>query len=220
MIITIDGPAGSGKSTIAKKLADYLGFLYLDTGATYRAVAYAVKEKLNINSLKEKEILQILESLDIKISFEKGEFHIFLNNEDITEKIKTEEIGQWASRIASFPSVKEKLFELQRKLVDKKDAVVEGRDAGLYVFPNADIKIFLTATSEERAKRRYLQLKEKGISVEYDEILQSILERDKRDQNRQKYPFKPAEDAIIIDTTGKTLEEVFKEVLNIVKRKS
>ena len=219
MIIAIDGPAGSGKSTIAQQLAQKLGFLYLDTGATYRAVGLAVHLKTGkTDNFQPEEILKTLQEVQISVEYTEGVFKVFLNGEDITDKLRSEEVGKYASLVAQYPEVKEKLFEFQRKLVNNGNAVVEGRDAGLYVFPDADIKIFMTASPAERAKRRYLQLKEKGITdISFEEILRAIVERDQRDQNRKHYPFKPAPDATIIDTTGKSLEEVFNKVWKIVE---
>jgi cytidylate kinase len=218
MIIAIDGPAGSGKSTISRLLASRIGFLYLDTGATYRAVGLAVHLKTGKkDNFTVEEILKILEEITLNVDYDGGKFRIFLNGEDISEKIRTEEVGKYASLVAQFPQVKEKLFELQRKIVNNTNAVVEGRDAGLYVFPDADIKIFLTASPEVRAQRRYKELKEKGINVSYKEILKAVIERDKRDRNRRDYPFKPAEDAIVIDTSELSLEEVFNKIWKIVE---
>ena len=219
MLVAIDGPAGSGKSTIAKMLANKIGFFYLDTGATYRALGLAVAKKTGKrDDFSLEEILKVLEEVELKAEYIDGNFRIYLNGEEVTEIIRTEEVGKYASLVARFPQVKEKLFEFQRKLVNKGNAVVEGRDAGLYVFPNADIKIFLTATPEVRAKRRLKELKEKGkTDISYEEILKAIIERDKRDQTRKEYPFKPAPDAVVIDTSEKTLEQVFEEVWKLVE---
>ncbi len=218
MIIAIDGPAGSGKSTIARLLAQRIAFFYLDTGATYRAVGYAVKLLTGKKEgFTEEEILNLLERIEIKVEYLFGEFKVFLNGEEITDKIRTEEVGRLASIVASFPRVKEKLFEFQRRLVNNGNAVVEGRDAGLYVFPDAEVKIFLTASPEERARRRYEELKKRGVEADFEAILKAIVERDKRDQTRKDYPFKPAPDAVVIDTTKLTMEEVFERVFEVVK---
>jgi len=218
MIIAIDGPAGSGKSTIAKLLAQKIAFFYLDTGATYRALGLAVHRYTGkTDNFSVEEILKVLQEVDIKVEYLNGEFKIYLNGEDVSQLIRSEEVGKYASLVAKHGAIKEKLFEFQRKLVNNGNAVVEGRDAGLYVFPDAEVKIFLTASPEVRAKRRYEELRQKGLNVSYKEILKAVIERDKRDRSRKEYPFKPAEDAVIIDTSDKSLEEVFNEVWKIVE---
>jgi cytidylate kinase len=218
MIIAIDGPAGSGKSTIARLLAQKIGFFYLDTGATYRALGLAVHKLTGkTDNFTVEEILKVLQEVDIKVEYLNGNFKIYLNGEDITDLIRTEGVGKYASLVAKHGAVKEKLFEFQRRLVNNGNAVVEGRDAGLYVFPDAEVKIFLTASPEVRAKRRYEELRQRGIETSYEEILKAVIERDKRDQNRKEYPFKPAEDAIVIDTSDKSLEEVFNLVGEVVE---
>jgi len=218
MIIAIDGPTGSGKSTVARRLAQRIGFFYLNTGATYRALGLAVWRKTGKKEqFSVEEVLRTLEGSDFKVTFLNGEFKIYLDGEDITELIETEEVGRLASLVARFPEVKERLFEFQRKIVNNCNAVVEGRDAGLYVFPDAEVKIFLTASAEERARRRYLQLKEIGKEVDYEEILKAVKERDERDQNRPLYPFKPAPDAVVIDTTNLGPDDVLQKVFKIVE---
>lgn len=213
MIIAIDGPAGSGKSTVAKLVAKKLGFFYLDTGAMYRAVAYKMKKE----NLSEKELIEKLGSIDLRLLDTDKGIKVILDGEDITGKIRTEEIGKLASQIAKIPEIREKLVQLQRKIaLEAKNAVLEGRDIGTVVFPDAELKIFMTASPEERAKRRYLQLKEKGENPNYEDILRSVLERDKADMERKIAPLKPAKDAIVIDTTNKTIEEV----VNIIVAKA
>ncbi len=216
MIITIDGPAGSGKSTVARLLAEKLGFVYIDTGAMYRAVAYLALKK-GVES--KNELIKLLDDTDLNIDYSDGKFRIFIDGEEITEKIRTEEVGKKASEIAKIPEVREKLVKMQRKIGLKvKNAVLEGRDTGTVVFPDADYKFFLTASPEERAKRRYLQLKERGINLTYEEILKSIIDRDKSDTQRSVSPLKPAEDAIIIDTTDMSVDEVVDFILKKIKR--
>ena len=218
MIIAIDGPAGSGKSTIAKLLAQKIAFFYLDTGATYRALGLAVHYLTGKrDNFTLEEVLKALEQTEIRAEYIEGQFRVYINGEDVSEKIRTEEVGKYASLVARFPQVKERLFSFQRKLVNGGNAVVEGRDAGLYVFPDADVKIFLTASPQVRAKRRYEELKAKGLPADYEQILKAVIERDQRDQNREKYPFKPAPDAVIIDTSDKTLQEVFHEIWKLVE---
>ncbi len=216
MIIAIDGPAGSGKSTVAKLVAKKLGFSYIDTGAMYRAVAYKViKENIPLERLPE-----ILENLDLKLLDTNEGVKVILDGEDITDKIRTEQIGKKASQIAKIPEVRKKLVQLQRKLgLKAKNAVLEGRDIGTVVFPDAQLKIFLTASAKERARRRYNQLREKGLKISYDEILKAVIERDKTDMERKESPLKPAEDAVIIDTTNKTIDEVVQMIINIAKER-
>ncbi len=216
MIIAIDGPAGSGKSTIAKLLAKELGFTYIDTGAMYRAVALKIK-RLGIDPDNKESVINVLKKTDIKLKTNK-EVKVFLDGEDVSSLIRTEEIGKIASKIARYPEVRKILVKMQRKIGEEaKNAVIEGRDTGTVIFPDADIKIFMTAKPEVRAERRYKELKEKGLNVSYEEILKEIIERDKLDTTRKDSPLKPAADAIILDTTDKSLKDVFLEILSIVK---
>ena len=216
MIIAIDGPAGSGKSTIAKLLAKELGFTYIDTGAMYRAVALKIK-RLGIDPDNKEAVVNVLKETDTRLKTNE-EIKVFLDGEDVSSEIRTEEIGKIASKIARYPEVRKILVEMQRKIGEEaKNAVIEGRDTGTVIFPDADIKIFMTAKSEVRAERRFKELKEKGLNVSYEEILKEIVERDKLDTTREDSPLKPAKDAIIIDTSDKTLKDVFKEILSIVR---
>ncbi len=216
MIIAIDGPAGSGKSTIAKLLAKELGYTYIDTGAMYRAVALKIK-RLGIDPDNKEAVVDVLKETDIRLKTNE-EIKVFLDGEDVSSEIRTEEIGKIASKIARYPEVRKILVEMQRKIGEEaKNAVIEGRDTGTVIFPDADIKIFMTAKPEVRAERRYKELKEKGLDVSYEEILKEIVERDKLDTTREDSPLKPAKDAIIIDTSDKTLKDVFKEILSIVR---
>ena len=218
MIIAIDGPAGSGKSTIAKLLAKKLGFTYIDTGAMYRAVALKIK-RLGINPDDKNAVINVLETTDIKLKSNE-EIKIFLDGENVSSLIRTEEIGKIASKIARYPEVRKILVNMQRKIGEKaKNAVIEGRDTGTVIFPDAEIKIFMTAKPEVRAERRFKELKEKGLNVSYEKILKEIIERDKLDTTRKDSPLKPAEDAIIIDTSDKSLDDVFREVLAIVRNR-
>ncbi len=214
MIIAIDGPAGAGKSTIAKLIAQKLNCTYINTGAMYRAVAYKI---LQIGGkFTQEDLEKLLDSTEIELKDEK----VILDGEDITEKIKTEDAAKMASKIAKIPLVRKKLVEMQRKMAEKEKCVVmEGRDIGTVVFPNADIKIFLTATPEERAKRRYEELKQKGYNIPYEHLLEKIKERDKQDSERKIAPLKPTREHIIVDTTSKTIEEVTEDILNIILSK-
>ncbi|MGC8942352.1 MAG: (d)CMP kinase [Sulfurihydrogenibium sp.] len=214
MIVAIDGPAGSGKSTIAKELAKRLGFTYIDTGAMYRALALKVI-KMNIDPQNQEQVVNILEKTDIKLSEDK----VFLDGVDVSSEIRTEEVGNVASLIARYKKVREVMVEKQREIgKSAKNAVIEGRDAGTKIFPDADLKVFMTAKPEVRAQRRVNQLKEKGFVVDYNHILQKIIERDKMDYERQESPLRPTEDYIILDTTDKTIEEVLQFLESLIKR--
>ena len=211
MIIAIDGPAGSGKSTVSKMIAEEIGFTYLDTGAMYRLFAYKlIKENIDVNDT-EKE-LDALKSLDIDMK--DGRF--YLDKEDVSDKLRSREVSGNASKVAGVKEVREKMVEIQREFSRSKNVILDGRDIGTVVFPNADLKIYLGAASEVRAKRRYEELKEKDSSVNYDEILKEIEERDYHDSSRKESPLRIADDAIVIDTTDFTIDEVKKKIKNLI----
>ncbi|MCD6104192.1 MAG: (d)CMP kinase [Thermosipho sp. (in: Bacteria)] len=212
--IAIDGPAGSGKTTVAKLLAKKLGFYYLDTGAMYRIVGLYLKNK-NINENSIKEISEELKNL--KIEFKKGQFYV--NGKKVSDEIRTPEVGIYASKFASIPVVREFLTKIQREISLNENIVVEGRDIGTVVIPDAEVKIFLTASQEERAKRRYNELKNKGVQVEYQDILNEIILRDKQDSERDIAPLTKAEDAILIDSTNLSLEKIVNQIYGVVKEK-
>lgn len=219
MIIAIDGPAGSGKSTIAKMIARELGFTYIDTGAMYRAVALKIK-RLGINPDDPEAVLEVLKNTEIDLRPSEEGIKIFLDGEDVSDRIRTEEIGKIASKIARHRKVREILVQMQRELGKRaKDAVIEGRDTGTVIFPDADIKFFLTASAEVRAERRYRELKEKGLNVNYERILREVKERDRLDKTRKESPLKPAEDAVIIDTSDKDIDQVFRQLIDIIKKR-
>jgi len=219
LIIAIDGPAGSGKSTIAKMIARELGFTYIDTGAMYRAVALKIK-RLGINPDDPEAVLEVLKNTEIDLRPSEEGIKIFLDGEDVSDRIRTEEIGKIASKIARHRKVREILVQMQRELGKRaKDAVIEGRDTGTVIFPDADIKFFLTASAEVRAERRYRELKEKGLNVNYDRILREVKERDRLDKTRKESPLKPAEDAVIIDTSDKDIDQVFRQLIDIIKKR-
>ncbi|MEJ5172700.1 MAG: (d)CMP kinase [Hydrogenothermaceae bacterium] len=210
MIIAIDGPAGSGKSTIAKLVAERLNFTYIDTGAMYRAFALKVK-RLGIDPEDQRQVVSLVENTEIKIEKDR----VFLDGEDVSHLIRTEEIGNIASKIARYPQIRKFMVNMQRQIgIEAKNAVIEGRDAGTVIFPDADLKIFMTASPEVRAERRVQQLKEKGFLVDYNHILQKIIERDKMDYERKESPLRPTEDYIVIDTTGKSIEQVLDYIIN------
>ncbi len=210
--ITIDGPAGAGKSTIAKLLAEKLGFLHLDSGAVYRAIGVAAK-KAGIDLDDGSAVSSFLKSLSVEI---KNGGRVFVNNVDLTEEIRKPEGGILASKVARFPEVREKVIEVLRKAAEGRKVITDGRDAGTNIFPDADIKIFLTASPEERAKRRYKELKEKGYNVTFEQVLKEVKERDYQDKNRKVAPLTVPEGACVIDTTGKTVEEVVREIEDLI----
>ena len=214
MIVAIDGPAGSGKSTVSKMIADDIGFIYLDTGAMYRLFAYKlIKENVDMDNNEEE--LRILE--DLNIDMKNGKF--YLDNEDVSDKIRSREVSSGASKVARIKEVREKMVDIQREFSKSKNVILDGRDIGTVVFPNADLKIYLNAASEVRAKRRFEELKEKDKNVNYNEILKEIEERDYHDSSRKESPLRIADDAIVIDTTDFTIDEVKKKIKNIIKTK-
>ncbi|HOK16215.1 MAG: (d)CMP kinase [Defluviitoga tunisiensis] len=212
--IAIDGPAGSGKSTVAQKIADLLGIFYLNSGALYRIIGYYLDNQ-QINPEDSKTIMNKIDDIEIVIKNNK----YYLNGEDVSDKIKNAKSGMLASIYSKNAAVREKVNHLIKEISKKNSVVVDGRDIGTEVLPNSDIKIFLTASLEERARRRWKELKERGENVSYQDILKEIEERDKADSTRNISPLRPAEDAIIIDTTNKTIEDVIQEIVNILKEK-
>ena len=218
--IAIDGPAGAGKSSIAKALSKKLGFIYIDTGAMYRAVALFFLEN-GIKESSDNEIDKLLDELDINIKYTDGEQRVFLNNVDVSDKLRQEEIGKLASRFSALKSVREKLVALQRKLAKKENVIMDGRDIGTVVLPNADLKIYLSAGSKVRAKRRYLELIEKGFdraALDEKAIENEIIKRDEADMNREISPLKKAEDAYCLDTSDMTFDEVVSKILDMVEK--
>lgn len=215
--IAIDGPAGAGKSSIAKALSKRLGYIYIDTGAMYRAVALFFLEN-DVKEGTDSRIESLLEKLEISIKYEDGAQKVILNGEDVTGKLRLEEIGKLASKFSAIGSVREKLVALQRKLAQKENVVMDGRDIGTVVLPNADLKIYLSASSKVRAKRRYLELLEKGhTDLDINEIEDEIIKRDEADMNRDISPLKQADDAYYLDSSDMTLEEVVSKILSMVK---
>lgn len=207
MQIAIDGPSGAGKSTIAKTLAKKLNFIYIDTGAMYRSVGlFALRKGIDIKNQPDK-VSEVLDEINLTIRYEEGVQHIFLNGEDVSDKIRTPEVSIAASAVAVIPAVRLKLVELQRQLAAKSDVIMDGRDVGTYILPDAEIKIFLTATVEDRARRRFEELLQKGTETTFEEVLEDMKWRDKNDSSREFSPLKAADDAILVDTTGNTLEQ-------------
>ena len=213
MIIAIDGPAGSGKSTIAKLIAEDLGLVYLDTGAMYRLVTLKALNDGILGNLD--KIIKMLDNLNIDIK-ENG---FYLDDIDVSEEIRKPVVSENVSDIAAIREVREKMVDLQRKFSESKNVILDGRDIGTVVFPNADVKIFLVADAKERANRRYKELVAKGEDVRIEEIYENILKRDEIDSTRKESPLKKADNAIEVDTTSKNIEEVKNEILNIVRKK-
>ena len=212
--IAIDGPAGAGKSTIAKLVAKRLGFIYVDTGAMYRAMAlYMIKN--GISAKESEKISSTCKSADITIKHENGEQVVYLNGENVNGLIRTEEVGNMASASSVNKDVREKLVELQQKLAATTDVVMDGRDIGTVVLPDARLKIYLTASSEVRAKRRFKELTEKGIECDIKVIEQDIVDRDYRDMHREISPLKQADDAIYLDSSDMTIEEVAEKIMEL-----
>ncbi|MDD4689931.1 MAG: (d)CMP kinase [Eubacteriales bacterium] len=212
--IAIDGPSGAGKSTIAKTLAKKLGFIYIDTGAMYRAVGlYVLRRGVEPTDLAGVEPL--LADIDISIAYEDGTQKVFLNNEDVSDKIRTPQISKYASDVSAHVPVRLKLVELQRGLANSKSVIMDGRDIGTYVLPDAQLKIFLTASGEERAKRRYLELTQKGAVCSLEEIARDMAQRDENDSKRAFAPLKAADDSIVLDSTTLTQDEVVEKILEL-----
>ncbi len=215
-IITIDGPSGAGKSTVSKILADKLGYYYLDTGAMYRACALKAF-KLGLNPDNPKHAQKVVQELNLHLEPKGRHLRIILDGEDVTDKIRTEEIGMGASKISRHQIVREKLWQIQREVGKNRGIVAEGRDMGTVVFPDADFKFFLTASLEERAKRRFKELKERGINVNLDQLKKEVEKRDQQDSQRELAPLKPANDAIVIDTTNLTIDQVVDVLLEKIR---
>jgi cytidylate kinase len=216
--VAIDGPAGAGKSTIARAAAKELGFIYVDTGALYRAVGvYCLRN--NITTTDADGVGAVLENITVELKFVDGVQHVYLNGDDVSTEIRLPEASMAASNVSAIPSVRAFLFDLQRDIAAKNNCIMDGRDIGTVVLPNAEVKIFLTADPEERAMRRFKELQEKGSTVTYKEVYDDLVVRDYNDSHREIAPLKPAEDSIVINTTGMTLEESINKIIETVKEK-
>ena len=217
MNVAIDGPAGAGKSTIAKAIAKKLGYVYVDTGAMYRAMAlYFLRS--NISKDDETKISSVVDDISVSIKYEDGAQHVILNGEDVTGLIRTEEVGNMASATSVYGPVRTKLVALQQELAKTTDVIMDGRDIGTVVLPNADVKVFLTASVECRAKRRYDELVAKGQDADFDQIAKDIEERDYRDSHREISPLKQAEDATLVDSSNMTIDEVVETIINLCNK--
>lgn len=216
--VAIDGPAGAGKSTIARLASERLGYIYVDTGALYRSIAYFVIS--NNGDLDNSEsIASFLPKIQVEIKFIDGVQHVFVNDEDVSDKIRIEAVSTGASKVSAVPKVREFLLELQRDFAKKYNVVMDGRDIGTVVLPDADVKIFLTASAEVRAERRFKEQIERGLKVNFDDILADIKERDYRDENREIAPLKCADDGVYLDSSNQTIEENIQAVIDIINEK-
>ena len=214
--VAIDGPAGAGKSTIAKLVAKEKGYIYVDTGAMYRGLAIHFLDK-GINAAETDKIVEACQDADVTIRYEEGVQQVYLNDVNITARLRDEAVGNMASKSSAIPAVRAKLLELQRGLARTQNVIMDGRDIGTCVLPEADVKVYLTASVETRAKRRYDELVEKGVSCDLDEIAKDIEERDHRDMTREIAPLKQADDAVLVDSSDMTIEEVVKAITDLCK---
>ena len=217
--VAIDGPAGAGKSTIAKLVAKEKGYIYVDTGAMYRGLAIHFLDK-GIEPGETDKVIEACKDAEVTIAYEDGVQHVYLNGNDISSRLRNEEVGNMASVTSAIPEVRKKLLELQQNLAKTQDVIMDGRDIGTCVLPGADVKIYLTASSLTRAKRRYLELQEKGTVCNLDEIQKDIEERDQRDMNREISPLRQAEDAILVDSSDLTIQQVVDRILQIFRSKT
>lgn len=213
--VAIDGPAGAGKSTISKGAAKELGFIYVDTGALYRTIALCAVRKGVIDNSE--EVVKMLDEIEVRLGFENGVQCVYLNGEEVSPYIRTPEISMGASKVSAIPKVREYLLDLQRNIAKENNVIMDGRDIGTVVLPNAECKIFLTATPECRAKRRYKELIEKGEDVKYEDVLADVNERDYNDSHREIAPLKPSEESVIADTSELTLDESIALIVKIIK---
>ncbi len=214
--VAIDGPAGAGKSTIARMVAKEKGFIYVDTGAMYRGLAIHFLDQ-GIRAEETEKVIEACKDADVKIRYEGGAQQVYLNGTNITERLRDEAVGQMTSKCSVIPKVREKLLHLQRELARTQDVIMDGRDIGTCVLPDADVKVYLTASVETRAKRRFDELTAKGETCSLDEIKRDIKERDERDMNRETAPLKKADDAVLVDSSNMTIEEVVKTISDLCK---
>ncbi len=217
--IAVDGPSGAGKSTMAKRLAAKLGYLYVDTGAIYRTLGlFALKR--GVDPADAGGVEGLLPQVSIRMDYgEDGLQHMYLGQEDVTEAIRTPAVSRAASQVSAHPAVRAYLLEMQRGMARNHNVIMDGRDIGTVVLPDADVKIFLTATAEDRARRRFEELQERGTDTDYDTVLREVIERDERDSGRAAAPLRRAEDALLVDTTGNSLEESFEALLQTIREK-
>lgn len=214
--VAVDGPAGAGKSTIARLVAKKKGYIYVDTGAMYRALAVYFLDN-GIQAENTADVVEACEKAEVSISYRDGVQQVMLNGENVTDRLRNEKVGNMASVTSAIPEVRQKLLSLQKNLAKKEDVIMDGRDIGTNILPNADVKIYLTASVDTRALRRYKELKEKNIPCDFEEIKQDIAKRDEQDMNRKTAPLRKAEDAILIDSSDMTIEEVVEKICSYCK---
>lgn len=216
--VALDGPSGAGKSTVAKALSARLGLVYVDTGALYRTVGYYVRQK-GADPKSEAEVTRLLPEMQVELCYRNGEQHVMLNGEDLGQKIREPEISMYASAVSALPSVRAFLLDMQRNIARHQSVVMDGRDIGTVILPDAEIKIFLSASSEARARRRYRELTEKGISTTYEDVLHDMEERDRNDAGRAVAPAIPAADAVKMDNSHMTVEENVEAILQLIRER-
>jgi cytidylate kinase len=216
--IALDGPSGAGKSTVAKAIAKKLSIVYVDTGALYRTVGYYVRQK-NVDPKNAEAVAALLPDISVEVKYENGAQHVYLNGEDLGDRIRTPEMSMYASAVSAIPKVREFLLNTQKDIARKNSVIMDGRDIGTVILPDADVKIFMFASNEARAKRRYRELTAKGVEVRYEDVLSEMIERDNNDKNRDVAPAVPAADAIMLDNSDMSVDENIDAVLNIIKEK-
>ena len=216
--VAVDGPAGAGKSTVSRAAAKAMGYIYVDTGALYRAVGVNALRN-GIDTKDRQAVAESLSVISVNLVFENGEQKVLLNGEDVSAEIRTPDASMAASDVSAVPKVRDFLFDLQRSIASNNNCIMDGRDIGTVVLPNAKVKVFLTASPEERAMRRFRELSEKGSTVKYEEVLEDLIKRDYNDSHREVAPLKQANDAVLLDTTGMTLEQSVESLIKIIKEK-
>ena len=216
--VAVDGPAGAGKSTVSRAAAKAMGYIYVDTGALYRAVGVNALRN-GIDTKDRQAVAESLSDISVNLVFENGEQKVLLNGEDVSAEIRTPDASMAASDVSAVPKVRDFLFDLQRSIASNNNCIMDGRDIGTVVLPNAKVKVFLTASPEERAMRRFRELSEKGSTVKYEEVLEDLIKRDYNDSHREVAPLKQADDAVLLDTTGMTLEQSVESLIRIIKEK-
>ena len=217
--IAIDGPAGAGKSTIAKLVAKEKGYIYVDTGAMYRGLAIHFLDK-GIEPGETDKVIEACKDAEVTIAYEDGVQHVYLNGNDISSRLRNEEVGNMASVTSAIPEVRKKLLELQQNLAKTQDVIMDGRDIGTCVLPGADVKIYLTASAQERARRRYKEQTERGLICDIKEIERDIIARDEQDMNREVAPLRQAEDAVLVDSSDMNIDQVVDEIIRIYQEKT